>query len=78
MVETRGRLDKVTIDDGTLTLDGWAATVGAGSVESFRVTCVDAELPDLEVQWGSPARMSKRAIPISTGLAVAVFGCVPP
>ena len=39
MVETRGNLDTVTIDDGTLTLEGWAATVGAGNVESFRVTC---------------------------------------
>ena len=39
MVETRGNLDRVTIDDGTLTLEGWAATVGAGRVEGFRVTC---------------------------------------
>jgi SAM-dependent methyltransferase len=55
MVETRGHLDKVTIDDGTLTLEGWAATVGAGSVESFRVTCAGTELTNLEVAMGLPS-----------------------
>ena len=30
MVETRGHLDKVTIDDGTLTLEGWAGTTVGG------------------------------------------------
>ncbi len=55
MVETRGHLDKVTIDDGTLTLEGWAATVGAGSVEGFRVTCAGAELTNLEVAMGLPS-----------------------
>jgi len=55
MVETRGRLDKVTIDDGTLTLEGWAATVGAGRVESFRVTCAGTELTNLEVAMGLPS-----------------------
>ncbi len=34
MVETRGNLDSVTIDDGTLTLEGWAATVGARAYAS--------------------------------------------
>jgi SAM-dependent methyltransferase len=55
MVETRGNLDKVTIADGTLTLEGWAATVGAGSVESFNVTCAGAELTNLEVAIGLPS-----------------------
>ena len=55
MVETRGYLDKVTIDDGTLTLEGWAATVGAGSVENFRVTCAGKELTNLEVAMGLPS-----------------------
>jgi len=55
MVETRGYMDKVTIDDGTLTLEGWAATVGAGSVESFRVTCAGKELTNLEVAMGLPS-----------------------
>ena len=54
MVETRGHLGKVTIDDGALTLEGWAATVGAGSVESFKVTCAGTELTNLEVAMGPP------------------------
>jgi len=63
MVETRGRLDKVAIDDGTLTLEGWAATVGAGSVESFRVTCAGTELTNLEVAMGLPSPDVKASHP---------------
>jgi hypothetical protein len=63
MVETRGHLDKVTIDDGTLTLEGWAATVGAGSVESFKVTCAGTELPNLEVAKGLPSPEVKASHP---------------
>jgi len=67
MVETRGHLEKVTIDDGTLTLEGWAATVGAGSVESFRVTCAGSELKNLEVTKGLPSPEVKAAHPYLDG-----------
>ena len=63
MVETRGNLDSVTIDDGTLTLEGWAATVGAGRVESFRVTCAGSELKNLEVTKGLPSPEIKANLP---------------
>ena len=54
MVETRGNLDRVTIADGTLTLEEWAATLGAGSVEGFRVTRAPG-LTNLEVAMGLPS-----------------------
>jgi SAM-dependent methyltransferase len=55
MVETNGQLDNVRVDGGELTLEGWAATVAAGSIENFRVTCAGRVLENLEVRTGLPS-----------------------
>jgi len=54
MVETRGQLDQVTIDHGTLAIEGWAATVGAGSVDGFTVTCSGRDVTDVDLTAGLP------------------------
>ena len=54
MVETRGQLDQVAIDHGTLAIEGWAATVGAGSVDGFTVTCSGWDVTDVDLTAGLP------------------------
>ena len=76
MVETRGNLDRVTIADGTLTLEGWAATLGAGSVEGFRVTrCAGAYEPGGRNGAPQPGCQSDPS-PSRRGWRVP-FSCVP-
>lgn len=52
MIESRGNLEHVAIEGGTLQVDGWAATRGAGAVDRFKVTCAGKELAIDEVENG--------------------------
>jgi SAM-dependent methyltransferase len=56
MLDTRGNLERVRIEGDTLKLEGWAAAVGAGAIEDFKVTCAGRELAghDLEARLPSP------------------------
>lgn len=55
MVEGKGRLEAVAIVDGTLQIDGWAATRGAGAVDGFQVACAAKRLTQLQIDLGLPS-----------------------
>jgi SAM-dependent methyltransferase len=63
MIETKGTLEVVAIEDGSLRLGGWAATLGAGTVDGFKVACAGKELAIYEVERGLPSPDVKAAHP---------------
>jgi len=55
MIETTGNLDDVRVDGDTLTLEGWAATRGAGRVDDYRTTLRGRALTLLSSERGRPS-----------------------
>ena len=48
-------IDTAEIDGGRLELKGWAATLGAGSVDGFKVIHAGKQLRKLEIRTGLPS-----------------------
>ena len=57
----------MTIDDSTLTLEGWAATVGAVGIDDFRVSCAGTELKMLGVARDLPSPDIRSTYPYLKG-----------
>jgi ubiquinone/menaquinone biosynthesis C-methylase UbiE len=55
MVDSKGSLERVTIEGNTLEIAGWAATSGAGIVDGFVVTCAGTELAIEALETGLPS-----------------------
>ncbi|MFB2920721.1 MULTISPECIES: class I SAM-dependent methyltransferase [Aerosakkonema] len=49
LIRTWGSLDKVFIQNKVLQISGWAASINAGSLESFKVTCAGKEFTEFEM-----------------------------
>ncbi len=63
LVTTRGNLDVVALEGGTLRLDGWVASAGAGPLESVTVSCGGRELPGVRLTRGLPSKDVKAVHP---------------
>jgi len=54
-LEVQGSLDVVTIENGEMSIKGWAATSGAGPVEGFRIAYAGQVFTDFPVLCGLPS-----------------------
>ena len=63
MVESRGCLDKVALENGVLLVDGWAAIAGSASILRFKLTCAGKNVDEYEIERDLPSPDVKLAQP---------------
>lgn len=63
LLPTRGNIDKVVVENDVLRLTGWAASINAGPVESFRISCAGQEFTEFEMALGIKSPDVKQAYP---------------
>lgn len=73
VVETRGWLDRVVIDDDRLRADGWAVSIGAGPVDGFTVASGGRALRIGALEMGLPSGDVQAAHPGIDGVAQCRF-----
>jgi SAM-dependent methyltransferase len=55
VVETRGNIENVILDDDAITIEGWVTVLGTDKIDGFEVTWAGEELPIAEFETGLPS-----------------------
>jgi hypothetical protein len=63
LVDTRGDLGVVAVENSILIVDGWVASFDAGAMDAFKVTCGGRELTPYEAAIGLPSEDVQRVHP---------------